>query len=51
MQINRGERKEESLSLEKSYGVIKKLSGSKLEKADPSYAKDTMKEILMEWAK
>lgn len=43
--------KEESLSLEKSYGVVKKLSGAKAEKADPGYAKNTMKEILMEWAK
>ncbi|WML35190.1 VWA-like domain-containing protein [Clostridium sp. OS1-26] len=43
--------KEGSLSLEKSYGVVKKLSGAKVEKADSSYAKDTMKELLMEWAK
>lgn len=43
--------KEEILSLEKSYGVVKKLSGLKSENADPTYAKDTMKEILMEWAK
>lgn len=43
--------KGERLSLEKSYGVVKKLSTISGEKSDPTYAKDTMKEILMEWAK
>lgn len=43
--------KEEKLSLEKSYGIVKKLSGISTEKSDPTYAKDTMKDILMEWAK
>lgn len=43
--------KGENLSLEKPYGVVKKLSNIKVEAADPSYVKDTMKELLMEWAK
>lgn len=43
--------KGEGLSLKKPYGVIKKLSSIKVEEADRSYAKDTMKDILMEWAK
>lgn len=43
--------KKEKLSLKKPYGLIKKLSNIKEENADPTYAKDTMKEILMEWAK
>lgn len=43
--------KGEGLSLKKPYGVIKKLSDVTVEVADRSYAKDAMKEILMEWAK
>lgn len=43
--------KGEGISLKKPYGVIKKLSNIKVEEADRSYAKDTMKDILMEWAK
>ncbi|MBV7271887.1 peptidase [Clostridiaceae bacterium UIB06] len=43
--------KDEKLSLDRSYGIIKKLPGVNVQKADPTYAKDTMKEILMEWAK
>ncbi|MBC2579020.1 hypothetical protein [Clostridium sp. DJ247] len=41
----------EELSLQNPYGTIKKLSNNKLNSADLTYAKDTMKELLMEWAK
>jgi predicted metal-dependent peptidase len=43
--------KGEKLSLKDSYGEVKRLSNIKVEKADPTYAKDTMKELLMEWQK
>lgn len=43
--------KGEKLSLKNSYGEVKRLSNVKAEKADPTYAKDTMKELLMEWQK
>ncbi len=43
--------KGEKLSLKNSYGEVKRLSNVKAEKADPTYGKDAMKEILMEWQK
>lgn len=43
--------KGEKLSIKRAYGVVKKLSDIKVEAADRSYAKDAMKDILMEWAK
>lgn len=43
--------KGEKLSLKNPYGVVKKLSKMKVETANLGYAKDTMKELLMEWAK
>lgn len=43
--------KGEKLSLRRPYGVVKRLSAVEVKAADPTYAKDTMKDILMEWAK
>lgn len=43
--------KGEKLSLRNPYGPVKKLSSIEVKSADPTYAKDTMKEILMDWAK
>lgn len=43
--------KGEKLSLKNPYGYVKKLSDIDSQSRDLSYAKDAMKEILMEWAK
>lgn len=43
--------KGESLSLENPYGEVKRLSNIKVEKPDPTYGKDTMKDMLVEWQK
>jgi predicted metal-dependent peptidase len=43
--------KGENLSLNSPYGVIQRLSDINFEKPDLNYAKNEMKEILMEWAK
>lgn len=43
--------KGEGLSLKKPYGAVMKLSNVTVEVPDRNYAKDAMKEILMEWAK
>ncbi len=43
--------KSETLSLENPYGEVKKLSNIKVEAPDRTYAKEAMKELLMEWQK